>query len=347
MKHSKLVKFLMRFLVIFSIQLIFKAFDQTFGHFTDFELRGVLFSLFFISYWLIIWYIGELLNEKIHQKTRLLKLVLNSIFGYSAAFGTNALYRWGDINWFNNEEIWKTITTFNPEFTISLLLLYLLVWGTDQFYQTDIILKEEQLKAEKLLRENTLAQYMSLKAQIEPHFLFNSLSVLSSLINSNQKLASEFNLRLSKALRYIIEKNEFTLVPLEEELLFVNDYFFLINTRFTEGIQLRAEIPEDIRKNRFIPPASVQLLVENAIHHNKFSSDQPLEIKIAATNEWITVQNNINKRSEKDSIGKGLENLKSRYALISQSELKIEEAKKNFIVKIPLLGEDYYEDFNN
>jgi LytS/YehU family sensor histidine kinase len=207
---------------------------------------------------------------------------------------------------------------------------------------------EKQLKTIKLEKENTIAQYKSLKAQIEPHFLFNSLSVLASIVHTDANLASNFIIKLSKTLRYIIEKNEFTLVPLKEELAVVEDYFYLVKTRFGEGIEMSIDVDEKRFAESYIPPASIQLLIENAIKHNKQSDEEPLRIEIKCDSEYITIQNNLNKiTTDKESTHVGLKNIKQRYKLLSNKDVLIHKSNDNFIVKLPVLNQSHYEDFNH
>ena len=132
----------------------------------------------------------------------------------------------------------------------------------------------------ELEKDNILAQYKALKAQIEPHFLFNSLSVLSSLVYENADIAAVFIVKMSKTLKYIIEKNEFHLVKLSEELQFLDAYFFLIKTRLGNGVFLENKFESTFTENTFIPPVTLQLLVENAVNHNKYNPDVPLKITV-------------------------------------------------------------------
>ncbi len=204
-------KFFVRLLLVFIIHFIFKIGDQSFGVFSDFTFRGIAFSLYFVIYWLCIWYIAAFFHNKIQQKQedsilnkKLFIILLFSFhftFGFLASFLANWLYRVGDTYFFDMGDIWSSVSLLNPELTMSLLMIYMMVFSIDIYYNTSIKAKENQLQLEKLKQENTLAQYLNLKSQIEPHFLFNSLSVLSSIIYSDVDLASEFILRLSRILR--------------------------------------------------------------------------------------------------------------------------------------------------
>lgn len=341
-------KFLARTFIIYLIHLIYKGFDLSFGYFTDFTFRGILFSFFFLSLWLLAWYTAEWMNDKITSLRQFYRFIINAVFGYSIALITNGVYRHVDIKFFDNNVYWENNSSLNPELTISLLMFYLLGYITFAYVQSQVTVKEKELKTTQLEKENVIAQYKSLKAQIEPHFLFNSLSVLSSIVHTDANLASEFIVKLSKTLRYVIEKNEFALVPLREELAVINDYFYLLKTRFNDGIALLIEVDEKRLDTVFVPPASIQLLIENAVKHNKQSDENPLLIEIRLGTEYITVQNNLNKISSvEESTSIGLKNIRKRYRLLSGKEVIVQMIDGFFRVKLPVLNQRDHEDFNH
>ncbi len=338
----KIKKLGIRICIIYLVTLVIKGFDYSFGSFTDITFRGILFSIVFISIWLAVWYVAEYLQNKLVNKHILYRLIINIILGFATAFLINYIYYRSDVILFNNQELWQSSSLVNPEFTISLLLLYLIGYGISEYLQSLLRIKEEQLKSEKLGKEKALAHYFSLKAQIEPHFLFNSLSVLSSLVHTNANMASEFIVKLSKTLRYIIEQNEKALVSIDTELQVVYDYFFLIKTRFGAAIDL--QITKENKQEVLIPPATLQMLVENAVKHNKTTKDKPLQIFIKINHSAITVTNNINHLAEQlPSTGVGLMNIKERYLLIANKEVLIEETTNTFTVTLPILTEQKNE----
>lgn len=334
---QKTHKLLFRAFIVFIIQLMIKGFDQTFGGFFDFTVRGFVLTGFIVPFWLLVWYVAEYINNKLNKIHQIWFTLLHIVFGFLCSFLTNLAYRNGDIYFFNNYHVWENNTLLNPEYTLSLTLFYMIIWGFGQYHQSDLKYKQEQIKTEKLMKENSLAQYMSLKAQIEPHFLFNSLSVLNSLIYKDANLASEFTIKLSKTMRYIIDNNDFQLVSVADEMSFVKDYFFLIRTRFLEGIVLNVQLDTHVLQ-RYVPPASIQILIENAVKHNKFSVGSPLNIDITSSNNYIIVQNNLNKRKAvSDSTNKGLSNLKKRYELLIEKPVLIHEKQNSFMIQIPLI----------
>lgn len=339
--------FLSRLIIIYLVQLMIKSFDYSFGDFSDFTTRGIIFSIYFISFYMALWYFADWLNEKIKHRGEVFKLLINMMIGYIAAFVINYGYRSGDNYFFNHTDTWEGVSVFNPELTISLMLLYMIVYGVYEYLNVKLQKKDEQIKTAKLQKENIFAQYQSLKNQIEPHFLFNSLSVLSSIVHTNTDLASEFIIKLSKTMRFIIEKNQFDLVTLSDEIAMVKDYFFLLKTRFNESIELQLLNDIEQKKDIYIPPASIQLLIENAIKHNKLSLSEPMHISICICDDYICVKNKLNKKNETiESTGIGLKNIDKRYELIANKHIETQEISDMFIVKLPLLSQEDYESFN-
>lgn len=350
-------KFWLRFWVVFLFHIVIKSFDLSFpnGPF-ELNIRSVVFTLFFMVYGLTIWQIGDYMNVFFqrwvsnikNERSRIFThILLHLVLGYLLVLSLNYLYRMGDVHLFNRGDQWKDILWVNPELTISLLSMYLVVLGFDSYFQIQRKLQDELLKAKELERENLLAQYRALKAQIEPHFLFNSLSVLSSLVYKDADLSADFIMKMSKTLRYIIEKNEFHLVRLSEELGFLDAYFFLIKTRLEDGVLLENNLEKSFVENTFLPPVSLQVLVENAINHNKYNPDEPLKIIIESDHNFIVVRNNLNPRMKKESSTQtGLMNLSKRYELVSQKQVIIQKSENEFVVKLPVLNLSDYERFN-
>jgi LytS/YehU family sensor histidine kinase len=176
-----------------------------------------------------------------------------------------------------------------------------------------------------------------LKNQINPHFLFNSLNTLSSLVSTQPEIAEKFINRLSSIYRYILEKSSMDRVSLEAELSFIRDYFYLHKIRGDEKIQLEIKIDDPARYE--ILPISLQGLVENAIKHNKATREDPLKIIIYIDGQYIVVKNNLQKMATQiTSTGTGLKNLSERVKLVSGRDLIIEESINHFLVKLPLLS---------
>lgn len=347
----------MRFLVIFLIHIIIKSFDLSFprGPFA-LSVRSLSFTLYFVGYGMLLWYFAEKFDKWLHKiisnpegkrKKMIGFTIYHALFAYALAFSMNHFYRLGDIYLFGNIEIWQDVHIFNPELTVSLLSIYLIIFGFNSYSLMHSRVQEGELKAEQLQKENILASYQALKAQIEPHFLFNSLSVLSSLVYKDADLSADFIVKLSKTLRYVIEKNEAHLVKLSSELEFLDAYFFLIKTRLDDGVFLENKLEKSFIETTFIPPVTLQLLVENAINHNKYNPNNPLKITIEKEGDFIVFINNLNLREVMEASTKqGLKNIAKRYELISELKINIEKTKTKFIVKIPVLNQIDYERFN-
>jgi two-component system, LytTR family, sensor kinase len=190
-------------------------------------------------------------------------------------------------------------------------------------------------REEKLAQEKLLFQYETLKSQVNPHFLFNSLNTLSSLVHSNPSLSEEFIRKLSNIYRYILENQEKDLVPLIDEVQFVQEYFALQKIRDEEKIELKVELTET--KNVLIPPVSLQLLTENALKHNAATRKNPLVITIHNEGlDKLVVRNNFQSKAQLSSSSKtGLKNLNARCRLILKRAIEIFQTETEFVVKIP------------
>lgn len=202
--------------------------------------------------------------------------------------------------------------------------------------------KKEQLDRElSILKiKNLEAEQQQLIQQLQPHFLFNALSTLKSLINTNAELAEEYLIKLSDFLRFSVSSQANRLIDLEEELKFTNDYIKLQQIRFGNSFHCQIDIPESILKHYQLPVYALQTLVENAIKHNAFSENKPLKLSIVLKNEYIEVRNNkIAKHTEIKS-GVGLENLDKRFTLIGSERIRVVNEADYFLVSIKLLPKE-------
>ena len=197
--------------------------------------------------------------------------------------------------------------------------------------------QETELKKEKLEKEKATVQYDNLKNQLNPHFLFNSLTSLNALIFENPTLASEFLQQLSKVYRYVLENKDKTLVTLATEVKFVANYVHLLKARFDEGIEVNIEI-DDMVSDKQILPVTLQILIENAIKHNSTSKNTPLRINIYAQDGYLVVKNNLQiKKAVENSNKQGLENLRNLYTYLIEKEIQIKQDSSSFAVMIPLI----------
>ena len=203
--------------------------------------------------------------------------------------------------------------------------------------------KATAIESEKLRRESVTAQLNSLKAQVNPHFLFNSLNTLTSIVHDDPDLSVEFIKKLSTTYRYLLEIRDQELITLEEELDCVQAYVFLLETRFGDSLSVELDVPESARKDHLVPLA-LQMLVENAIKHNVVSRRRPLKIEVFAEDQTLVVRNNLQpKLNPEPSTAMGLENIRSRYELVSEREVVINQNEVHFTVRIPLLEVGLHE----
>jgi|GEM_PF-976571 len=194
------------------------------------------------------------------------------------------------------------------------------------------------LDAERLERENLQAQLLVLKNQVNPHFLFNNFSILASLIESDPEKSIVFVNRLSKSYRYILAQPNSEKISLRAELDFIETYIFLLKSRFEEKLKIKIDIPQTDYDIFFIAPLTLQLLIENAVKHNRMSDEDPLIVSITLTQEYLKVANLVQLRPvAENSNGLGLQNIINRYKLLTSKKVEINKIDGNFIVKIPLL----------
>jgi len=240
-----------------------------------------------------------------------------------------------------NPEIFKptdifTSISINPEMLFGFILFFILVYGAHIFIASMKNVKELEVVTARQKKENIIAQYTALKNQIDPHFLFNSLSVLSSLIYESTELSSTYISHLSRHYRYILETNTDNLVNIDKELEYLESYFFLIKIRFKDYISLAVSLAEQTRSKCKILPHSLQMLVENAVKHNIFKKDNELVIEIFEDDDYIIIRNKVNKRILlHGTTGVGLKNIRNRYAMESNKAVLIGEFNNFFVVKLP------------
>jgi LytS/YehU family sensor histidine kinase len=193
-------------------------------------------------------------------------------------------------------------------------------------------------EAEQLKRENLQSQLEGLKVQVNPHFLFNSLNSLSSLISDDPEKAEIFLDEMSKVYRYLLRTNEDGLTSLALEMQFINSYFHLLKTRYGDGLDLETNIDHRYL-NHQVPPLTLQMLVENAVKHNMILKDSPLKILILTTNSGkLVVSNNLQRKDRMVSSNKvGLTNIVNKYRLMKKEEITVRDDGKEFAVIVPLI----------
>ena len=198
-------------------------------------------------------------------------------------------------------------------------------------------LRKSVQETEKLKRESLNAELNALKTQVNPHFLFNNLNTLSSIIPENPDMAVEFVQQLSKVYRHILEVQDEQSIPLKDELDVLRAYAFLLQTRFGDNLDITIDVPEEKLKKKIVP-LSLQMLMENAIKHNIVSSDKPLKVNVFAENGNLVVSNNLQKKKQvNESTGIGLDNIRNRCKLLGNGQVEVTESGTSFTVSIPLI----------
>ena len=199
--------------------------------------------------------------------------------------------------------------------------------------------RRSAVEAEKYQKESIKAQYNSLKNQVNPHFLFNSLNALTNLVYEDQDKAVKFIKQLSEVYRYVLETQSKEVVSLEEELEFLESYIFLQKIRFGNNLKIDVGLAQT---KSMVAPLALQLLIENAIKHNIVSSDDPLTIRLIEQDNFILVENDLQRKTSlaEPSQGIGLENIKNRYKFLSPTPVEVSEANGKFVVRLPIIEVD-------
>jgi sensor histidine kinase YesM len=237
------------------------------------------------------------------------------------------------------------VTIFHPEFTVFSyftlglttlegflkgILVMSMLFSLNFFKHWEIEIKEnEQLKKNELELENR-----ALKSQLNPHFLFNNLNTLSSLIQQDPTIANDFLIEMSNMYRYILKTTDKEVVALKDELQFAENYNYLLKKRFGNNYNYTIDINN---LDYMLPPISLHLLLENVVKHNKIDNEHPMNIKIKQIDDFLIIENTINIKNNVDSTKKGLHILAEQYKFLTNKTIAITQENKLFLVKLPLL----------
>ncbi len=241
-------------------------------------------------------------------------------------------------------------TTFKEhvfeEFSTGMVMLIIILSVTEGAYFFNEW-KQSLIRSEKLEKEKVESQLEAMRNQANPHFLFNSLNVLSSLVHTNPDKAEEFIGEFASVYRYVLNISEKNVVTLEEELGFLNAYLYLQKVRFKEGLECNIDVSKEMTEH-YVAPFSLQMLVENAIKHNIVDKEHPLMIDVYIKDSKVFIRNNIQLREAEDnSNGVGLSNLRQRYFHLAGIMPEVKQNDKEFIVNIPLLKPEKKETTEN
>lgn len=266
-------------------------------------------------------------------KRLLVTVATYMVYAFFASFIIVFFYAWFEWDFKLGQIPWRGILRFTlTPMTISLVFMAIFTSRSWLFEWRKSAIEAEQLRSEKLA-----SQYQSLKDQLNPHFLFNSLNVLSNLVYEDADRSAAFIQKLSKIYRYVLDVQQEELVELERELDFAKNYLELQKIRFEENLIFSIKIENE--KRFFIPPLSLQLLLENAIKHNEASQDHPLFIQILQKENELWVSNTLQLKSTSmdHSPGIGLNNIRMRYTLLSDRQIDVTQNDNEFLVRLPLL----------
>ena len=297
--------------------------------------QGILAMVFTAVFWLgnrqIILFFRRLFPDQKDLTKRLLKQgIAILVYTLVASFGLVYLQLKGPMKGIADTQS-EAIRVFLISF-ISTVFIVAIYEAAYFFFQW----KESIAETEKLKKERVNSELQALRSQVNPHFLFNSLNTLASIIPEDPKKSVEFVQKMSSVYRKILDLNEREVVTLQEELDTLDQYLFLIQTRFPENLQVLTNITQEAR-DKYVVPMSLQNLVENAIKHNIISKRKPLVISIENTDDEVIVKNDLQRKiTEEPSTQKGLLNIENRNRLTFGRGIVVEETEQTFGVKIPL-----------
>lgn len=234
----------------------------------------------------------------------------------------------------NHSSFWVELklNTVDIVFTVLITFLIITIHEAVFFYRQWKLHFSKSIQLEK---DNLEAQYNTLKAQVNPHFLFNSLNSLMGLLD-NHPTAEQYVQDLSEYLRYVLQSNTRELVDVDEEMESVAKFLNLQKLRFGENLHTHIELSAEARRMQ-IPPLTIQMLIENCIKHNTISGSKPLTIRVYNTDNAITVENNIQLKQSHESTGHGLRNIEGRYRFLAAKPIQITTTETHFSVSLPLI----------
>ena len=289
-------------------------------------------------------FLNDFLNKKLSwtEQTRLrtiLGIVLTVIVNFIVVYGCNYINFVIIQKVSTPDEFFSGKYNFTNWFMVNFALMISAFLHAKGFMEELKKNPKKEVVEQKLIAKSANAQFESLKNQLDPHFLFNSLNVLTALIDENPEQAQKFTTSMSKIYRYVLEQKDKEMVKVEDEIEFAKIYCNLLKTRFEDSVDFTFDINNDDLQ-KFVVPLSLQLLLENCIKHNFATSSKPLNIRIFTEGKFLCIENNLQVREQlKESAGIGLANIVQRYALLTNDNVFIEKTEQTFKVKIPILIE--------
>ena len=296
-----------------------------------------LIAFFTLIMWILLWRGNSLVSHVVDSKvswykfpTRRLVVGLISTIVYTLIAVITAMIAFEKIFSFSfgRSFLWTIYFSVIVTIIISLIL-----------HSREFLLRGRQATLDKEIhqKESIRAKYETLKSQVSPHFLFNSLNALTNLVYEDQDKAAKFIKQLSEVYRYVLDTRDKEVVPLEEEKRFLKSYLFLQQIRFGDKLKLEVDLE---KTHSLVAPLVLQMLVENAIKHNVISEEDPLHIRIFQKDGYIVVENDLQRKSvlADDSPGLGLDNIARRYEFLSDKKVEVVKNEK-FSVRLPIIPE--------
>jgi sensor histidine kinase YesM len=282
--------------------------------------------------WVVLWKGNDYLGSYISTRISWLKFPVKRFF--VGLIGT-AVFTLGSI--YVLSVVYKALFQVNISYGVLYSVIITIIISLFMHGRAFLLnWKQSRIDSERLQRENIAAKYEGLKNQVNPHFLFNSLNALSNLVYEDQDKAVKFIKQLSEVYRYVLDTRDHEIVSLKQELKFLESYIFLQQIRFESRLRIDLDVKE---QDVFMTPLALQMLIENAIKHNIVSADDPLTIKVYQEDDYLVVENNLQRKTilAEPSAGVGLENIVKRYELLTDRKVMITDGPEKFIVKLPML----------
>jgi two-component system LytT family sensor kinase len=282
-------------------------------------------------------FVAILLRNRFPEDAQVFKrllVCLGIFFLMSAAYISILLMLYDRFSFYGYEYVERDFIRGYITLAIVNVFLTFLNEGIYRFEKYRITITE----TEQLKKEYMHSQLLGLKSQMNPHFLFNGLNTLSSLIHEDAEKAEEFLDHMSKVYRYLLRNNEEQLVTVDTELNFIRSYYFLLKARYEDALMMHINVSEECRE-QMIPPLTLQMIFENAMNQNSISRLKPLQIRITSDEKGLSVKNSIQpKINNSDTSQEVVENINNKYRLLCGCEIRIEESDKERSVRLPLIA---------
>jgi len=291
---------------------------------------------------IIMWYVNLYFFDSYHKKISQRK-ISNKQISYSRLFITFGV---GIVIMFVLAWLQQLILShinFGPVMLmieVRGLLINLICFTFLYLLQQNFENRHITLELEQMRNDNLAAQYELLKQQINPHFLFNSLNTLKSMVDNQEPEAAGYIIKLSNFYRYTLESRKSDLITLKEEMNIVDAFIYLQKARFANGFEFINQLEADA-ENTLLPPFSLQLLLENCLKHNIVSEENPLQIRLYSENGWLILENQVQLKSgDHHSLGVGLENIRLRYQHLTEQQVVVQQSETLFTIKLPMIYEN-------